>query len=70
MRAVRSFSIGTNTFKGTLPNGIRKMSTVIKFFITINSFDGALPGSGLQALRAVTDFTISKNALKGTIPES
>eukprot|EP00971_Amphidinium_carterae_P107108 2121835-Amphidinium_carterae.1 len=46
------------------------MSTVTSFAIHTNSFEGGLPGSGLQVMRAVSRFYIARNGFKGTIPES
>eukprot|EP00971_Amphidinium_carterae_P213569 4238405-Amphidinium_carterae.1 len=45
------------------------MSTVDQFGIAANRFQGALPASGLRAMRAVTHFTIYMNGFKGTLPE-
>eukprot|EP00971_Amphidinium_carterae_P337906 6474987-Amphidinium_carterae.1 len=45
------------------------MSAVTNFAVSTNSFEGALPESGLQVLRAVSIFYVYANNIKGTIPE-
>eukprot|EP00971_Amphidinium_carterae_P090604 1793588-Amphidinium_carterae.1 len=44
------------------------MSAVTIFSITINSFGGALPGSGLQMMRAMIALYASLNRFAGTLP--
>eukprot|EP00971_Amphidinium_carterae_P204902 4066527-Amphidinium_carterae.1 len=43
------------------------MSAVMTFKIDTNSFEGALPASGLQVMRLVSDFFIYSNGFKGGI---
>eukprot|EP00971_Amphidinium_carterae_P192278 3815140-Amphidinium_carterae.1 len=45
------------------------MSAVILFQIFTNTFEGALPESGLQAMRAVWNLNFFNNGLTGTLPE-
>eukprot|EP00971_Amphidinium_carterae_P243725 4840658-Amphidinium_carterae.1 len=53
--------------------GIRSMSAVVDFVIHSRlfgvKFEGALPGSSLQAMRAVSRFSIHTNGFKGMLPE-
>eukprot|EP00971_Amphidinium_carterae_P276069 5478426-Amphidinium_carterae.1 len=44
------------------------MSAVVLFDVQENSFEGALPASGLQGLRAVFVLYVSKNRFAGTLP--
>eukprot|EP00971_Amphidinium_carterae_P279883 5555935-Amphidinium_carterae.1 len=46
------------------------MSAVTNLEICRNSFEGALPGSGLHAMRGASIFFTYRNSFKGTIPES
>eukprot|EP00971_Amphidinium_carterae_P192021 3809873-Amphidinium_carterae.1 len=45
------------------------MSAVTSFGINANSFEGALPGSGLQVMRSVSKFYIFTNSFKGALPD-
>eukprot|EP00971_Amphidinium_carterae_P105490 2088910-Amphidinium_carterae.1 len=50
---ILTFDIQGNGFKGTLPeNSVTSMSAVKAFMIASNSFEGPLPGIGLQAMRS------------------
>eukprot|EP00971_Amphidinium_carterae_P141057 2795449-Amphidinium_carterae.1 len=46
------------------------MSAVTDFDINGNSFEGALPERGFQAMRGVLNFLIYGNSFKGRLPES
>eukprot|EP00971_Amphidinium_carterae_P195020 3869978-Amphidinium_carterae.1 len=43
------------------------MSAVTVFAISTNTFEGALPESGVQVMRAVSIFHILENRFKGSI---
>eukprot|EP00971_Amphidinium_carterae_P004694 94070-Amphidinium_carterae.1 len=69
MRAVITFLIFKNTFKGTIPeSGIRTMRAMESLSMHTNGLRGVLPESGLQAMKTMRKLFVYANRFAGTLP--
>ncbi|KAH6787118.1 hypothetical protein C2S52_006670 [Perilla frutescens var. hirtella] len=63
----RSFSLAANTFHGSIPPEIGRLSSIRSFGISENQFSGELPSS-IYNLSSMTQFSVTDNRLHGKIP--